>query len=128
MFRNALIFAAPLASNLFVSGVATAQSTSQRDIQGPRRAAVLDTGNRLHDMCEDRGSWKTFCFGIIDGYTDMLSISGQICPANGVDVKQTRDIVIRHLRDHPEMRDKAGASLARAALMRAFPCKPENEK
>jgi hypothetical protein len=123
MFRSALIFVMTLSSNLFVSGVATAQSTGELDIQAPRRTAVLDTGNRLLDMCEDRGSWKIFCFGIIDGYTDMLSISGQICPANGVDVKQTRDIVIRHLRDHPEIRDKASASLARIALTRAFPCK-----
>jgi hypothetical protein len=59
----------------------------------------------------------------------MLSAFGEVCPDNGNDQaaakiteEQLLDIILKFIREHPEVRHTAAAPLARIALTAAFPC------
>jgi hypothetical protein len=85
-------------------------------------AVVFDTGNELLSMCDD-SQGRPYCLGTAAGYSDMLQTIGETCADRNVTRGQAADVVIRFLRDHPEVRNKTASSLARAALKEAFPCK-----
>jgi hypothetical protein len=85
-------------------------------------AIVFDTGNELFSACSSPEQ-RAYCLGTTTGYSDMLQAMGETCLDKSVTRGQAADIVMRFLRDHPEARHKTAASLARAALRDAFPCR-----
>jgi hypothetical protein len=85
---------------------------------------VFDTGNELLSMCGS-SQGRPYCLGTAAGYSDMLQTMGETCADKNVTRGQAADVVIRFLRDHPEVRNRSAPSLARSALKEAFPC-PKN--
>ena len=86
---------------------------------GARAAVVFDTGNGLLSVCDKDYS---YCLGASAGYYDMLQSMGETCAGIPVTNRQAADIVVKFLRDHPADRHLSAVSLARVALMDAFPC------
>src|ERR1700681_2207721 len=87
-----------------------------------KAGVVFDTGNDYLSMCEDpRG--QGHCSATAVGYADMLSVMGYFCADRNVKKGQMKDVVLKYVRDHPEKRQIAAASLAFSALTEAFPCK-----
>ena len=80
-------------------------------------------GNELLKHClEPMGTAESsYCLGYISGAADMLG--DDICAPKEVNRGQMNDIVVRYLQAHPELRQRSGIDLARAALKEAFPCK-----
>jgi hypothetical protein len=82
------------------------------------------TGNALLQQCESRLSDDVgYCVGAISAYSDMLGTMNEICSGKNVNARQVVDVVLKFHREHPADRDKSAASLARAALVQAFPCR-----
>ena len=81
---------------------------------------VFLSGNALLQECEPKPN--PLCQGIVAGYSDMLSLNGQICKPLSVTVGQVSDVVVKFLREHPANRHYSAASIARFALKNAFPC------
>jgi hypothetical protein len=86
---------------------------------------VFDTGNELLSTCDDPKG-RPYCLGTAAGFSDMLQTMGKTCADKTVTRGQAADVVIGFLRNHPELRNKTAASLARAALTEAFPCPNKN--
>ncbi len=49
-------------------------------------------------------------------------MSTSYCIQNGVTYQQSRDIYLKYLKDHPELRHKTAQSLYLDALKLSFPC------
>ena len=86
------------------------------------------TGNDIYASCSDTSSRfeDGYCFGYIVGATDVLigSRSGQlVCLPEGVNAQQLVDVVMKYLRDTPELRERSAGSITRDALVKAFQCK-----
>ncbi len=71
------------------------------------------------------------CVGYIEAIVDAMhtvqdsggTVNGwRACIPQGVTVRQLRDLVIRFLRAHPELRHLAAIDLVTNALAEAFPC------
>ena len=93
----------------------------------------FESGNNLLEMCgsSDR-SLNGVCVGYIEAIVDAMHIvqdSGgtvngwRACIPQGVTVRRLRDLVIRFLRAHPELRPRAAIDLVTNALAEAFPCR-----
>jgi hypothetical protein len=85
----------------------------------------FESGNKLLEHCTQS---VDFCSGYIAGIADAIraqevSALWSACIPAPVFTNQTKDIVIRYLKRHPETRHGSGANLASAALAEAFPCK-----
>lgn len=90
--------------------------------------AGFDTGNQLWDACQNReDAMNTVrCVGYVRGAVDALtfaaSTSDLFCLRNGVTAGQVRDVVVNHLAQHPQDRDRGATILVLNALVDAFPC------
>jgi Rap1a immunity proteins len=115
MMKALLIF--PL---VFAASV-SAQAEWQRS---EARVVFFDSGNNLVQECSPKPS--DYCAGAVSGYSDMLQTMGETCVDANVTKGQVADVVVKFLGDHPEFRNLAAASLAHAALSKAFPC-PKNK-
>lgn len=82
------------------------------------------SGNQLFEKCDAGRNTAhfTFCLGYMAGVFDALQMQGAVCMPDGVTVGQAVDVVMKHLRDHPEARHSNAASEAGLALVPAFPC------
>jgi len=87
-----------------------------------------ETGNSLYQQCtaglESRTSF--LCTGYMIAISDALNSEGLICSPQDSSVGQAIDVTVNYLRDHPEQRHLTAYSLARAALIGAFPCKEQS--
>jgi hypothetical protein len=82
------------------------------------------TGNDLYAKCTaSAGPERTECIGIVIGLADAFVYDEKTCPPDGITVRQVEDLIVKYLRDHPELRHHSAPSLARTALQQAFPCK-----
>lgn len=95
-------------------------------------------GNWLLGLCEsNRPEHLGMCFGYIDGFSRGFELGGLVlgdrarnndrsypryCIPEGVTGQQLRDIVVRHLRQHPEERHIFFGQIIWDALWRAYPC------
>jgi hypothetical protein len=88
----------------------------------------FENGNDLLEKCRQvNGSpFWSFCFGYVGGIVDeMIMLPGGkslACFPQNVTSEQLREVVVRFLSDHPELRYLSASSLATFALRRAFPC------
>lgn len=63
-----------------------------------------------------------YCLGYVSGVVE--TPSDIIClPQQGIEGGQLRDVVVKYLEAHPEMRRLPAAMLVQVALASAFPCK-----
>ena len=100
-------------------------------------------GNELFDACEGFRAQGTlspdeimrfrYCEAYIVGVADTLAWlktglrasiekSVKYCPPKGAESHQLTSVAVNYLRDHPEKRDLAAASLVANALAKGFPC------
>ena len=91
---------------------------------GPVLAAAGD-GNELLAACLrpaetfDRG----YCLGYIVGAAGALELEASVCPPKGITLGQLKDVVVRYLQAHPEIRHQSATFLTSIALIDAFPCR-----
>lgn len=73
-------------------------------------------GNDLHQSCTNNPNG--FCLGYISGVVEARSTGGRptICPPEGAVLGQGRDMVIKFLRDKPELRHVQAPLLISTAL------------
>jgi hypothetical protein len=95
-------------------------------------SAKAFTGADLYRICAGKGrganetSCKAYTRGFVDGMT-MGAATGKTAakfcpPKGGISDEQSRLVIERYLKDHPEdLRDDAGL-MAGVALLQAFPC------
>lgn len=85
------------------------------------------SGNQLHAICQDTSATgRTACQFYVTGALDMLfdqKGANSPCFPTTANREQAADIVRKYLADHPEERHFTMASLVRAAIYEAFPCK-----
>jgi Rap1a immunity proteins len=106
------------------------------DQPAPTRSPVTNrqSGPDLYDICNaGNGTIKSeFCDVYLGGISLGFYLSqdmtkqgyGTCLPEEPLDVRQTRAIVDKFMRDHPEELNQSAATLVVEALVRAFPCKP----
>jgi hypothetical protein len=83
-------------------------------------------GEELYMRCkEPNGEKWGYCTGFADGVAHFLNAEHAICLTS----KQIRDVAVKFLQEHPELRSNDGYSLVGRALTEAFPCAegPPNE-
>lgn len=115
-------------------------------------SAVALDGNKIHSICSDAPDLlNLYVSGVLDEAKEMQGMMfvlheinkpippkeaalmwrmahGNVCTPDGVTIGQSRDIVCKHLREHPETRQNTKASLVRDALEAAFPCNDAKKK
>ncbi len=66
-------------------------------------------------------------YGYVSGVYD--STSGAVfCPKPGTSIAQISDVVLKYLKDNPELRNDDASDLVMDAFSSAFPCKPKGKK
>lgn len=86
-------------------------------------AGFLSSDELLADCEAPPGTAKSFsCTAYVMGVMDLLMLTEQFCPANGMVVQRGLDVVKNYLRVHPERGHFSAASEAGLALKQAFPC------
>lgn len=81
------------------------------------------SGEQLHETCAaqapvDRAMCLSYVIGVLDGFRAL-----DRPPRTPLDVSagQVRDVVTRHLADHPEERTLQGREIIRAAIVAEWP-------
>jgi hypothetical protein len=96
-------------------------------------------GNKLLALCQAEGNRgdldEILCLGYVQGIADGYEAMSRVAKALGgdaagcirhvIEVRQVRDVIVRHLQEHPEQRHYPAASLSIIAITKAF-C-PEEE-
>jgi hypothetical protein len=87
------------------------------------QSMIFISGNTLLDQCSSKSAAQfQFCNGSIQAYFDTLSVDRKICPEAKIVANQIWDVVISFLVNNPADRHHSAASMARTALMDAYPC------
>jgi hypothetical protein len=88
-------------------------------------------GNSLLSACTDPApNMQSYCLGYIEGVADWLNVlyhldNGNGCVPPEVTGIQIRDVVLNHLRTHPQDRHWEGSTLTVIAINKAWcPAKP----
>jgi Rap1a immunity proteins len=86
---------------------------------------AFQTGDELFDVCNVpvNDPRHLFCVGYVAGLSDALNSQGTICTPKDISIRQTVDVILNHLRNHPERLHVAAPILTGDALGHAFPCK-----
>lgn len=96
---------------------------------GQRSFSDLSTGNGILRVCEeqDGSNYAWYCLGFIEGLIraddlqrSMGSTTAYLCDMPNVTLGQKIEVVVKHLKAHPETRHYEGASLALYAIKAAF--------
>ena len=86
-------------------------------------------GNRLLAQCTATiGAQMNFCFGYIDAVVDLLVENNGIdgftaCISTELDDPELRNIVVKFLKDNPDLRRLGAPDLVARALAASFPCR-----
>src|SRR4051812_48053144 len=90
-------------------------------------------GNGLLEHCEsNEARLREICLGYITGVSDAITTSSdqgltflrvRACIPPAATAGQTRDVILRSIRAHPETRHFNAADLAARALAEAWPCR-----
>lgn len=101
------------------------------------KAASFESGNKLLEKCKGENNIDFgICVGYITAVSDEIAfeekryavVNGKpiamlrACVRNGVTAGQLRDIVVKYLTEHPEIRDYSAEGPVGVALASAFPC------
>ena len=88
------------------------------------------TGNDLYRVCQGSGVDGGVCTGYVIGVFDQWAagraagpFAKPACLPPGVGSGQLKDVVVRYLRDHPEVRDQSAWALVVHAMIEAWNCK-----
>ena len=90
--------------------------------------AEVTNGNALMRYCHEAGRDEHpnvltgFCVGYILGIFESLVLSGRACVNLKVTNEQVRDVAVKFLEAHPEIRDRPAAALVIDASVETFPC------
>ena len=92
-------------------------------------ARNLFSGNALYESCTGLAVDRVECQGFVQGaiaaetyFEEAKAIRPLICYPNGLQGQQLIEIVVDHLRNHPETRQNGAGGLVIAALQNVFPC------
>lgn len=90
-------------------------------------ASAYRDGNELYRFCrtDAAAAARTVCNNYIMGAVDTLMMGGLLCPPSNAPVGELVDMVIKYLRDNPDMRHYTAAS-DRAVALQEFNCKNSN--
>jgi len=82
-------------------------------------------GTQLYQACTAASDSQnmSFCIGYVMGVSDSLQGLHLTCSPREVTGKQVIDLVVSHLRDHPDARQYVASQEVTLALVKAFPCK-----
>ena len=103
----------------------------------PRLAAAKLTGNQFLDMCKNS---ELACLAYLHGWVDAFVITTiymkdnndvkkrnnhliNVCLSSEVTQTQKKMVLLKFLRDHPEMLHESSALLTYFAMKGAFPCR-----
>jgi hypothetical protein len=92
------------------------------------KPGTFANGDHLYAECQNNNAGcESYLKGIIDSEAYFISTFGVnkdagFCVTQQASIEQIRDIVVEYLRNHPDYRRYAAASLAMTALKAAFPC------
>lgn len=95
----------------------------------PVSLAKVRDGNQLLQQCTATiGVHVNFCFGYIDAVVDLLlgnnGIDGfNACISTELDDPELRNIVVKFLKDNPDLRRLGAPNLIARALAASFPCR-----
>ena len=98
-------------------------------IHGIKAQAHITTGNELLNFCQSGEPTNNpnvimgICDGYISGIIQVYTLMKHLCPSEFSTNQQLRDIVLRHLKNHPETRDQIAPVLILDATKNMFPCK-----
>ena len=89
------------------------------------------TGNKLMKMCDGTKthesrpslSWYANCLGYLQGVADTLETAAVVCIPEGVKTEELRQVVLPHMKAHPEEWKLAAASHVLNAYSEIWPCK-----
>lgn len=92
----------------------------------------LFSGNALYASCTGLPANRIECQGFVQGamaaetyFEEAKAIRPLICYPDALQGQQLIEIVVNHLRNHPETRQNGAGGLVIAALQNAFPCPRE---
>jgi hypothetical protein len=81
-------------------------------------------GTQLYQACIAASDVQiSFCIGYVMGVSDSPQSLHLTCSPKEATGKQTVDLVVSYLRDHPDARQYVAAQEVTLALVKAFPCK-----
>jgi hypothetical protein len=90
-------------------------------------ASAFFDGNRLlNDLQSSNDVKRAFGTGFVAGVADAADGIDYCLPV-GVTVGQLRDIVLRRLVRHPNIRHEPAALIVEASMMVDFPCEPQKK-
>lgn len=86
--------------------------------------AQFMSGNEIYGECSnsDRDFINGFTAGILDTIDTDNQTSLQVCTPEGVTIGQARDVMCQYLKNNPNSRNQAAASLGWVAFYDAWPC------
>lgn len=116
--KSALIFVAACAASA-VSGLANAGFYDGNKLQS-YAASYEKTNSGVANSVDQVNS--ALYMGYVAGISDVLRLSGIICPPSNATVGQAVAITSKYLRENPEHWSVAGELLVSRALTPAFPC------
>ena len=96
---------------------------------GAGSEAKVRDGNQLLAQCTATiGAPMNFCFGYIDAVFDLLLENNGIdgftaCVSSELDDPQLRNLVVKFLKDNPDLRRLGAPNLIARALAASFPCR-----
>jgi len=92
-------------------------------------SAKVRDGNQLLQQCTATiGAQMNFCFGYLNAVTDLLLENRDIdgfaaCISGELGDPTLRNIVVKFLRDNPDLRRLGAPALVARALAASFPCR-----
>jgi hypothetical protein len=67
------------------------------------------------------------CLGLVQGVYANAS-GNYFCPPDGVGIAHVLDLVVRFVKEHPELEQKDGADIVRWALSDEYPCTDKDSR
>ena len=98
------------------------------------RIVAFESGNSLLQACtasemeavyyQYMSKCSSYISGAHDAYNLVKSMKGPgyFCSSTDLTLGQVRDVTIKFLKDHPELRHYGAANIVASALREAFPC------
>ena len=92
--------------------------------------ASFQNGNTFYQECQPSSDYinSAICMGYVEGVTDTFIVLTAVqkkkivCMSSDVSARQSFDIVLKYLADHPETRNMEAEVIVMMALKNAFPC------
>lgn len=101
--------------------------------------AQFENGNTLFERCsvaegdalfyQQRAACRSYILGALDDFSLEMEIAHKPrCVPQNATAGQITDVVVKYLRDNPNMRQLSGSVLVRAAMVNGFGCNLDRSK